>query len=433
MGSLEDLATAKFQLRSQLLAMKPQLATMSQPVLGATYSSSYPSEPTKGEEVNALTEQNRRDPTKVRICDLRKGDRLGWIPTGGHSVNNDSGVVVAVAGSSTLWSVDWSSGAGGVAWQTPRNSTKLLENWVDYGTPVFLSENIAGTNTPAIAKKKGAVDFDSVILHKDKKKQILDTISQVDNYNLIFEQWGFSEIFEKGTAIAMLFYGEPGTGKTLMAQAIADKYNRKLTMVSTAEIETPEPGGAERNLKKFFEEADKDNSVLLFDECDSLITDRKRVGMILAAQINALLSELEKYKGIVVFTTNRLDALDPAFERRLSLKLEFPMPDKAHRLLIWKRMFPAKAPLAKDIRWDDLASIRIAGGHVKNVVLASARMAAAGGDKEITDAVLWDALEKEVAARDAYKEALDSNNQFYGTPVPHQGRGLVRVPGKTQV
>jgi hypothetical protein len=59
-------------------------------------------------------------------------------------------------------------------------------------------------------------------------------------------------------------------------------------------------------------------------------------------------------------------------------------------------------------------------------------MAAAQGDKEITDEVLWHCLEKEVESRDAYKDALDNNNQFYGQPLPNQGRGLdlSRVKGK---
>jgi SpoVK/Ycf46/Vps4 family AAA+-type ATPase len=257
----------------------------------------------------------------------------------------------------------------------------------------------------------------------------------VDNHDLIFKQWGFEEVFEKGTAISLLFFGPPGTGKTLMAQAIADKFGYKLQMISTAEIETPEPGGAERNLKKYFTEANTANSktVLLFDECDSLITDRKRVGMIIAAQINALLSELERFTGIAIFTTNRLETLDPAFDRRLSLKLEFPMPDAAHRILIWKRMFPSKAPLASNIRWEKLARVEIAGGHIKNVVLKAARMAAAQKATEITDDILWDCLEQEVESLDAYKEALDSNKQVFGTPLPNAGQDLVRERGRIKI
>ena len=281
---------------------------------------------------------------------------------------------------------------------------------------------------------KAKVSFESVILDDDRKQQITDAIAQVDHHDLIFNQWGFGEVFEKGTAISMLFYGQPGTGKTLMAQAIADKYNKELVFVSTADIETPEPGGAERNIREAFAKAQEKGDVILFDECDSLITDRSRVGMILAAQINALLSELEKYTGIAVFTTNRLGALDPAFERRLSLKLEFPMPTTEQRVDIWKRMFPAKAPLATDVDWDGLATVEIAGGHIKNIVLKAARNAAAAGASEIGNEALFRALEQEVEGLTAYQDALDSYNPYYGTPVQGgAGAGLSTSAVKTRI
>lgn len=255
---------------------------------------------------------------------------------------------------------------------------------------------------------KPTVDFDSVFLPDDKKEAILDAIKQIDHHQLIFNTWGFGEKFEKGTAVSMLFYGPPGTGKTMIAQAIADKYGKKLKVISTAEIESSEPGQAERNLKAYFENT-KDDTVLLFDECDSLIADRARVGMILAAQINALLMGLEKFRGIVIFTTNRLYALDPAFERRLSLKVEFEMPDASLRKKIWQNMFPKKAPLAKNIDWDKIASVNIAGGNIKNVVLRCARAAANSKAKKITQAVIIKALEEELKSMIAFEEALDSN------------------------
>lgn len=365
----------------------------------------------------AETAQRRADPKTTRICDLLEGDKL-FLAT-----NMDiTGMVVGI--DSQILGVQWSDQpAYTVGWGAFRSSTTLLSNW-ERGAVFnpWAASVVVPADTPI--KKISTVDFDSVILAQHKKQQILDAISQVDNHKLIFETWGFSEIFEKGTAISLLFYGPPGTGKTLMAQAIADKFGYKLQIVSTAEIETPEPGGAERNLKKYFAEAQTNKTVLLFDECDSLVSDRKHVGMILAAQINALLSELERFSGIAIFTTNRLETLDPAFDRRLSLKLEFAMPDAAHRVLIWKRMFPKKCPLAKNIRWEDLASIEIAGGHIKNVVLKAARMAAAQKATEITDEILWECLEREVESQEAYTEALGSNEQVWGTPLPNRGAGM---------
>lgn len=285
--------------------------------------------------------------------------------------------------------------------------------------------------TGSTPKGKGKVSFDSVILPKEKKDAITDAIGQVDNHDLIFNKWGFGEVFEKGTAISLLFYGLPGTGKTLMAQAIADKYGYKLQVVSTAEVETPEPGGAERNIQKYFKEATKD-TVLLFDECDSLISDRAHLGMIMAAQVNALLTALEQHTGIVIFTTNRLGALDPAFDRRLSLKLEFEMPTAEHRVQIWKRMFPKQAPLAKDIDWDTISQVEIAGGHIKNIVLRAARRAA-NTTKQITQDIIAEALIEETEANQDFSDALANHSPLYGAPVAGRQVQVVRKQGKIEV
>ena len=252
------------------------------------------------------------------------------------------------------------------------------------------------------------VSFNSVILPNEKKQSILEAIEQVNNHELIFTQWGFDEVFEKGTAISMLFWGEPGTGKTLMAQAIADKFKKKLKTISTADIESSEPGAAERNIKAFFENT-KDDTVLLFDECDSLIYDRTAVGAILAAQVNQLLACLERYKGIVIFTTNRLGVLDEAFNRRLSLKVEFEMPKLKERIEIWKRMFPSKAPIPADMNWERLAGVSISGGYIKNAVLRAARLAASKKLTMITEQVVVDALKQEAKSMLEFQNAKEQN------------------------
>ena len=255
-----------------------------------------------------------------------------------------------------------------------------------------------------VKPEKPKVSFDSVIIPDNDKEAILAAINQAENHELIFDKWGFGEIFEKGTAISMLFYGIPGTGKTLMAQAIADKLGKKLKVIGTAEIESSEPGGAERAIKSFFEGC-KSDTILLFDECDSLVYSRENLGSILAAQVNQLLSSLEKFTGIVIFTTNRLGHLDETFNRRLSLKLEFKMPEKSERINIWKRMFPKKAPLDKDIDWDVLGDFEITGGYIKNAVLRAARQAASEKAKKITMKHVGQALKAEIEAMIEFEDA----------------------------
>jgi AAA+ superfamily predicted ATPase len=264
------------------------------------------------------------------------------------------------------------------------------------------------------APEKIAVSMDSVILASDKKQEIKAAISQVKHTKKIFEEWGFSEVFEKGTAISLLFFGIPGTGKTLMAQAIADELHMELKMYGTAEIQSSEPGGAERMIKKIFAEAKaaKRKQVILFDECDSLLFDRNKIGAIMAAQVNALLSEIERYEGIVIFTTNRLGKLDPALERRIAAKIEFTFPTEEERFKIWERMFPKKAPIAPDVDIAILATYPLAGGNIKNAVLNAARHAAYHEAKTLSMEHFVYAIGKEKDSLIAFQKAAHPHGEF---------------------
>ena len=228
----------------------------------------------------------------------------------------------------------------------------------------------------------------------------------------------------------MLFYGEPGTGKTLMAQAIANKMSYKLYVIATADIESASPGQAERNIREAFAKAKGKKSILLFDECDSLIYSRKNVGAIMGAQINELLTQIEKFDGITLFTTNQLGKLDEAVNRRLALKLHFEMPSQEERAEIWKRMIPEKAPLEGEMDYMRLAIPEVTGGYIKNAVLRAARSAAATdkADKEktITMDHFIDAMTAEAVAMAEFKAERDNEEASHG----HVGYdGVVRAGG----
>lgn len=233
------------------------------------------------------------------------------------------------------------------------------------------------------------ISLSSVILPEEHKQSIMEALSQHTYYDKLFNAWGFGDILEKGRAISLLFWGPPGTGKTLTAQTIAKELGYDLKIIQTADIETAEPGGAERAIRALFENAQRlwkseTPEVLLFDECDSLLYDRTVVGPILAAQVNALLTEIEKYEGLVFFTTNRLGRLDPALERRISLKLEIPFPDEEQRAKIWRHLIPERCPLHEGVVFSELAKHEIAGGNIKNAILSAARRAAYRKQDHIT-------------------------------------------------
>lgn len=273
----------------------------------------------------------------------------------------------------------------------------------------------------------GKVGFDTVILPKEKIEEVKSAISQLENHELIFNVWGFKKTFEKGTAVSLLFYGIPGTGKTMLAQAIADYLNAEVISVGNAQIQTSEPGGAERAIIKVFQQATRANeafkqnkyenkqSIVFFDECDSLLADRANMGTILAAQVNCLLGEIEKFTGIVIFTTNMLGRLDPALERRLTAKIEFEFPTKEQREAIWRRMIPAKAPLDPDVDFNKLSDIKIVGGNIKNAVLNAARAAAYKKLEAINMACFTEAANKEAEALRAFQE--EHVNEMRGNSV----------------
>lgn len=289
-------------------------------------------------------------------------------------------------------------------------------------------------NEPELPKVK--VDFDTVVIADHKREQILEALEQINQQKLIFETWGFGETIEKGRGVSMLFYGPPGTGKTLMAQAIANKHDMKLKIIATADVESSSPGEAERNIRQHFADATREKSIMLFDECDSLIYTRQNVGPIMGAQVNELLSQIERFEGITIFTTNRLGTLDEAVNRRLALKLEFDMPDREQRAEIWQRMFPIKAPLDEAVDWLRLAIVEITGGYIKNCVLRAARMAAAekipDKEKKITMAHLVKSAKLETESMMEFENARQKEAGTMGHVVHHSigqetGRTIQKV------
>jgi SpoVK/Ycf46/Vps4 family AAA+-type ATPase len=301
---------------------------------------------------------------------------------------------------------------------SPPNQLSLTPLFSPTMNPTNPSTSSTQTTTPAT--KMPPVRFSSVIMPDEKRQQIMEALEQVKQHKLIFDDWGFKETIEKGRGVIFLFYGPPGTGKTLTAQALAHELKRSLKVIASADIESSQPGQAERNIRTHFKSAKGKKTILLFDECDSLIYSRKNVGPIMAAQINELLSQLERFDGIAIFTTNRLGVLDEAVNRRIALKLAFELPTRDERARIWQRMFPEKAPLASDIDWHKLAVVEISGGYIKNAVLRAARMAAI---QDLPDA------EKKIHMHHLVKALqleTESMMEFEKTHIEAQGRWFER-------
>jgi len=255
------------------------------------------------------------------------------------------------------------------------------------------------------------LNIESVVLSPEKKKEIQATIAQEQNKQLIFEEWGFNEVLEKGMGMTLLFYGSSGTGKSLMAEAIANELGLGLKKLDMNTMSSYLWGETEKNITKAFISAESSpenkKDVILIDECDSLLYNRDAVGPIVSSQVNILLSEIERYEGIVILTTNRLGKLDPALERRITTKIEFPFPNESERKLIWERLIPKKAPIGKDVDFEILAKIPLSGGNIKNTILMAARKCAYDKAKTISMKYFVDAIKKEKQEKESFSALSD--------------------------
>ncbi len=254
-------------------------------------------------------------------------------------------------------------------------------------------------------KKIDLKPLDALVLAKESKDEIVAVIKQHSHKDKMFDEWGLGQVIEYGRGMSFLFYGAPGTGKTWAAHCISKATGSELLTIGAAEIQTSEPGGANRNIQQAFATAAKEDKVLFIDECDGLISSRNDVGMILGAEINTLLTEIEKFEGVCILATNRIANLDEALERRISLIVEFPEPDEAQREQIWKKLLPDKFPLGSNVGIDKLAAFKLTGGQIKNCILAAARLAVAVEAKKVDMAFFMSAIDRVMASKNLMGQA----------------------------
>lgn len=141
----------------------------------------------------------------------------------------------------------------------------------------------------------------------------------------------------------LCLYGPPGSGKTELAQHLADTLDKPLIVASGPSLLNSYVGGTEQKIDQLFQQATQRQAVLLIDEIDSLLQDRgiAQHGWEIS-HTNELLVQIERYRGILLATTNRIESLDRAVMRRFDLKVAFDYltPDALRSLL--QAVLPAK-------------------------------------------------------------------------------------------
>jgi hypothetical protein len=214
-----------------------------------------------------------------------------------------------------------------------------------------------------------------IVLPAANKRLLGELRSRVRNHSRIQGEMGFGEHMRLGRGVTALFVGASGTGKTMAAEVLASEQQIDLYRIDLASLVSKWLGETEKNLNRVFADAERANCMLFFDECDSMFGRRGDVKEArdrwANLEVNFLLQRIEDYSGVVILATNLRDSIDEAFQRRIHVVVEFPMPDAASRQLIWQRLLPAGP--SNGVPAADVAEIaqrfELSGGLIKNAVL----------------------------------------------------------------
>lgn len=193
----------------------------------------------------------------------------------------------------------------------PRTKEKIEESYSIEGL------NVEG-NLPAIVEH--LEEFDRCLRRTDQQT--------VRNFNL-------------------LFYGPPGAGKSELARYVAGHLERELVVKRVSDVVSPYVGETEQNISRIFAEAEAAEAVLVIDEADSFLYSRGRaIRSWEISQTNEFLTQMERFRGILICTTNRFADLDQASVRRFNYKIGFRSLKPAGNVIFYKKLL---APLTSTL------------------------------------------------------------------------------------
>ncbi|NQT32258.1 MAG: ATP-binding protein [Candidatus Omnitrophica bacterium] len=250
--------------------------------------------------------------------------------------------------------------------------------------------------------------LDDVKLKNDIKDKVTFFLSNFRENAL--DNLGAHQTIKNGKGLVFLFHGPPGTGKSMLAEAIAAYLNKKMLIVEFPKITSRWLGVTEKNISKIFRSARENDMLLCIDEADTLLYSRTyAVHEHDIRFVNVMLQELERFEGVAVLTTNMDMLLDQALERRVTLKIKFEEPSEELRSGIWKNHIPQTVSISRDVDFTALAKkYDFSGGYIKNAVLNALRRISLNKQSILTmeDLVFGANIEKEGAFNQKKKQAI---------------------------
>lgn len=231
-------------------------------------------------------------------------------------------------------------------------------------------------HTTLVVPRRRAEDL---VLLPELHERVMDLVHNFRALPRVMHDWGFARRVSGG-GLKGLFTGEPGTGKTLAAEVIANELGLPMLRVDLARVVSKWIGETEKNLDHVFNEARDSHAVLFFDEAEALFGARGDVrhgtDRYANLEVSYLLQRFEDHGGVVILATNLRDKIDQAFMRRFHVVVGFPRPAEKERRRIWQRTFASDIPVSADLDFTGLARLDLTGAGIVGAAQTAALYAA---------------------------------------------------------
>ncbi|KEG11353.1 AAA ATPase [Trypanosoma grayi] len=255
-------------------------------------------------------------------------------------------------------------------------NTDLMDYVVDIDRKIV--DHLMGTDTETAEMVPGSrlytptVPMANVVLPHSVTDLVLTTIQHYSMFEECKRSCGFGEGLGASTSgLVFLFYGPSGTGKTMLANAVAYELHKRILLVNLLQFKSDVK--APEMLRFILREAKLNDAMVFFDECESIFESRESNPL-----VTSILAEFEKYDGLIVLATNKAQVIDEAMNRRISLMVEFRLPDQQMREKIWRAHLPRHLALHDDVSLTSLAlNYELSGGLIRNATIAALSKAVA--------------------------------------------------------
>jgi SpoVK/Ycf46/Vps4 family AAA+-type ATPase len=240
---------------------------------------------------------------------------------------------------------------------------------------VVLGSDPAGGGSAFAQLVQPDVALESVVLPEEQRGEIEQLLAAQPGLGARLAEWGYDRLLPSGRAVAVLFTGGPGTGKTMLATALAQRLGKPLLAIDGARL--ADAGRAlENELDELFLEARLSDAVVLFDSCEQLFGGRGAG----SPRLQALMRALDRFDGLVILTSATPERLDPTLDRRVMLRLQLETPTGALREQIWRQLLLPSVPCAPDVDIGPLAKrYELSGGSIRSAVLFAVSKAVSRG------------------------------------------------------